>query len=130
MMDKKYRVPKSAITEKGLKRLIRDAAKGHSSQGDWARAHGITPQAVSAFMRKVQGPGLALPEVLGYRPQIVYIPLGESLIQEPSAPRRETSRPTKKVDHTKEPVEKSRSRLTAREEVKARLKQKNKGKKK
>lgn len=74
---KKYRVPKTAITERGLKRLIRDAAKDHSSIGDWARDHDITPQAVSAFFRRTQGPGIKIPEALGYKPQVVYIPLDE-----------------------------------------------------
>lgn len=120
---KKYRVPKTAITERGLKRLIRAAAKNHSSVGDWARAHDITPQAVSAFMRKVQGPGIAIPEVLGYRPQIVYLPLDEDPIQELPAPRRPAQNPTKKVDHSKDYIEKkSLKRMSEREEVKARLK--------
>lgn len=127
MMDKKYRVPKSAITEKGLKHLIRDAAKKHSSIGDWAREHGITPQAVSAFFRKTQGAGIKIPEVLGYRPQVIFLPLDEDLIQELPAPRRVTDRPSKKVDHSKEPVEKaSARRRTDREEVKKRLKKRKK----
>lgn len=128
MMDKKYRVPKSAITEKGLKRLIRDAAKKHSSIGDWARENEITPQAVSAFFRKTQGAGIKIPEVLGYRPQVIFLPLDEDLIQELPAPRRATDRPSKKVDHSKEPVEKaSARRRTDREEVKKRLKNRKKG---
>lgn len=128
MMDKKYRVPKSAITEKGLKRLIRDAAKKHSSIGDWAREHEITPQAVSAFFRKTQGAGIKIPEVLGYRPQVIFLPLDEPLIQELPAPRRVTDKPSKKVDHSKEPVEKaSARRRTDREEVKKKLKKRKKG---
>jgi len=128
MMDKKYRVPKSAITEKGLKRLIRDAAKKHSSIGDWAREHDITPQAVSAFFRKTQGAGIKIPEVLGYRPQVIFLPLDEPLIQELPAPRRVTDKPSKKVDHSKEPVEKaSARRRTDREEVKKKLKKRKKG---
>ena len=128
MMDKKYRVPKSAITERGLKRLIRDAAKKHSSIGDWAREHEITPQAVSAFFRKTQGAGIKIPEVLGYRPQVIFLPLDEPLIQELPAPRRVTDKPSKKVDHSKEPVEKaSARRRTDREEVKKKLKKRKKG---
>ena len=125
---KKYRVPKTAITERGLKELIKAAAKGHSSVGDWAREHDITPQAVSAFFRKTQGAGIKIPEVLGYRPQVVYIPLDEDLIQELPAPRRVTDKPSKKVDHSKEPVEKgaSRRRMTEREEVKKKLKKRKK----
>jgi hypothetical protein len=122
---KKYRVPKTAITERGLKKLIRDAAKDHSSVGDWAISNGVTAQTVSAFMRKVQGPGLKLPEVLGYRPQVVYLPLEEGLIQEPAAPRRPTDRPTKKVDHSKDTVEKNTvKKKDDREETKKRLKKK------
>ena len=128
MMDKKYRVPKSAITERGLKRLIRDAAKKHSSIGDWAREHEITPQAVSAFFRKTQGAGIKIPEVLGYRPQVIFLPLDEPLIQELPAPRRVTDKPSKKVDHSKEPVEKaSARRRTDREEGKKKLKKRKKG---
>lgn len=127
MMDKKYRVPKSAITEKGLKRLIRDAAKQHSSVGDWARENNITPQAVSAFFRKTQGAGIKIPEVLGYRPQVIFLPLDEGLIQELPAPRRETSRPSKKVDHSKEPVEKAKRHRSDREEVKKNLKKRKGG---
>lgn len=128
MMDKKYRVPKSAITEKGLKRLIKDAAKKHSSVGDWAREHDITPQAVSAFFRKTQGAGIKIPEVLGYRPQVIFLPLDEPLIQELPAPRRVTDRPSKKVDHSKDPVERSSKRTrTDREEVKKKLKKRKKG---
>lgn len=128
MMDKKYRVPKSAITEKGLKRLIRDAAKKHSSIGDWAREHEITPQAVSAFFRKTQGAGIKIPEVLGYRPQVIFLPLDEDLIQELPAPRRVTDKPSKKVDHSKEPVERgSRRKVNEREEAKKKLKKRKKG---
>lgn len=121
---KKYRVPKTAITERGLKRLIRDAAKKHASTGEWAREHDITPQAVSAFFRKTQGAGLKIPEVLGYRPQIVYIPLDEELISTPNPPRRVAHKPTSKVDHTREPIEKAsvKKKKTDREETKDRLK--------
>ena len=91
---KDYRVPKTAITEKGLKKLIRKAAKKHSSIGEWARDNEITPQAVSAFFRKTQGAGIKIPEVLGYRPQVVYLPLKEKPIATPVPPR---SAPVKKA---------------------------------
>lgn len=104
-MDKKFRVPRSAITERGLKRLLRDEVK-NSSFSDWAEKNGILPQTVSAFMRKVQGAGLQIPEVLGYRPQIVYLPLGEELITTPNPSRRPTKNPSKKTDQTREPLEK------------------------
>lgn len=127
-MARKYRVPRSAITERGLKRLIRDAAKGYSSLGEWAKDHDITPQAVSAFFRKTQGAGIKIPNTLGYRPQVVFLPLDEDLIQELPAPRRATDRPSNKVDHTKDPVERSsKSNRTDREEVKKRLKKRKRG---
>lgn len=122
---KKYRVPKSAITEKGLKRLIRDAAKKHASVGEWARDNDITAQSVSAFFRKTQGAGLKIPEVLGYRPQVIYLPLDEELIATPMPPRRIAKNPTSKVDHTREPIEKkSVKKASEREETKKRLKDK------
>ncbi len=127
---KKYSVPKSAITEKGLKRLIRDAAKKHASTGEWARENDITAQAVSAFFRKTQGAGLKIPEVLGYRPQVIYLPLDEELISTPNPPRRVAQRPTSKVDHTREPIEKkSVKKGSDREETKKRLKDKKRKKK-
>jgi hypothetical protein len=122
-MKNKYPVPKTAITERGLKQLMKKAAKEHASLSDWAKSKGITPQAVSAFIRKTQGAGLQIPEALGYRPQIVFIPLDEELIATPNPPRRATARPTKKVDHTREPVERAhRKQVNDREETKKRLK--------
>jgi len=79
-MDKKYLVPKYAITERGLKHLMKEAAKKHSSLSEWAIENGITPQVISAFTRKVQSAGLQIPQVLGYKPQIVYIPIDEDAI--------------------------------------------------
>lgn len=138
---KKYRVPSYAITERGLRHLMKKAAEEHSSLGAWAQENKITPQAVSAFMRKVQSAGLQIPAALGYRPQIVYIPVDEDLISTMNPPRRPTKRPTSKVDHSREPVEKkhlrkkndrveTRKRLKEREEqsqlAKALLKKKKK----
>lgn len=122
-MKNKYAVPNTAITERGLKQLMRKAAKEHSSVSEWAKAHGITPQAVSAFIRKTQGAGLQIPEALGYRPQIVFLPVEEELISTPNPPRRATDKPSKKVDHTREPVERAnRKHVNEREETKKRLK--------
>lgn len=103
---KKYRVPDYAITERGLKKLLREAAKSHSSNADWGAEHGILPQTISAWFRKVQGPGLQIPKALGYKPQTVFIPIDEEEISQASPPRRPTKRPTSKVDHTKAPIEK------------------------
>jgi predicted DNA-binding protein YlxM (UPF0122 family) len=75
----KNRIPKSAITEKQLRRLLRKSADD-TSLSAWAVDNGITPQAVSAFIRRVQTAGLQIPEALGYYPQTVYLPLGEEPI--------------------------------------------------
>lgn len=75
----KNRIPKSAITEKQLRRLLRRAADD-STLGAWATDNGIVPQAVSAFMRKTQSAGLQIPEALGYYPQVIYLPLDEDPI--------------------------------------------------
>lgn len=104
-MNKKYRVPRTAITERGLKRLIRDQSQDFSIS-DWAEKHDILPQTVSAFFRKVQGAGIQIPEALGYRPQIVYLPLDEDPITTPNPSRRPTKNPSKKTDQTREPLEK------------------------
>lgn len=127
-MDKKYRVPRTAITEKGLRKLLRDAAKDEkSSVSDWAVENGITAQQVSAFLRKRQGAGLKIPEALGYRPQIVYLPLDEELITVMLPPRRVAKKPTSKVDHSKDPIEKrgfkaKDPKKEARDRLKARKK--------
>jgi hypothetical protein len=123
MAKNKYAVPKHAITEKGLKRLLKDAAKNHSSMSDWANSNNITFQSVSAFMRKVEGAGLKIPAALGYRPQLVFIPLDAELISTPNPPRRVAQKPTSKVDHTRAPVEKKTIKpQDDRKETKKRLK--------
>lgn len=128
---KKYKVPKNAITERGLRKLMDKAAKSHSSLSDWATAHDITPQAVSAFTRKVQSAGLQIPTALGYKPQIVYIPIEDDNISTANPPRRPTSRPTSKVDHKRDPVEKKHLRAkNDREEAKKLLKARSKKNKK
>lgn len=116
---KKYRVPKTAITEKGLKKLVTEACKG-SSQADWALSNDLTPQSVSAFLNDIQTAGLKIPEVVGYRPQVIYLPLDEEEIFQPKAPRRVAKKPTKKADHSRKPVE--RSNFDDRAETKKRLK--------
>lgn len=120
---KKYRVPKTAITERGLKKLIKQAAKDHSSLGEWAKENDITAQQVSAFFAKTQGAGLKIPAALGYRPQTVYLPVDEDLICTLPPPRRATTRPTSKTDPTKAPIEKrGLKKVDEREEAKKRLK--------
>lgn len=119
---KKYRVPRTAITEKGLRKLLRKSAAEHPSMAEWAIANKITPQAVSAFMREVQTAGLQIPEALGYRPQIIYLPVDEEPISHMNPPRRVAKRPSKKVDHSKDPVEKRGFLKDDRKATKERLK--------
>lgn len=82
----KNRIPKSAITEKQLRRLLRNEADD-SSLSAWAVDNGIVPQAASAFMRKTQTAGLQIPEALGYYPQTIYLPLDEDPISTKAASR-------------------------------------------
>lgn len=120
-------IPKSAITEKKLKKLIKAAAKEHSSLSAWAVENDVTPQAVTAFFRGVQGAGLKIPELIGYRPQTVYLPLDEERICEMMPPREvATKRPSSKVDHTKEPINKHGRKLDERAETRERLKKRSK----
>lgn len=119
----KNRIPKTAITEKQLRKLVRQAGNDAGSLTEWATDNEITPQAVSAFMRRVQSAGLQVPEALGYRPQTIYLPLDEDLISDMRPPRRPTKNPSKKVDHTREPVEKKSIRpKDDRKETRKRLK--------
>jgi hypothetical protein len=125
----KGKIPKSAITEKQLRQLLEQDAKEHGgSISAWAAENGITPQAVSAFMRRVQSAGLQIPEALGYRPQTIFIPLKEELICHMNPPRKPAKRPSKKVDHTQDPIEKRglKGRKNDRKETKKRLKKRNK----
>lgn len=105
------KVPRYAITERQLKKLLKVEGDKHTSIGAWAIENDITPQAVSAFMRKIQSAGLQIPAALGYKPQTVYIPIEEENISTANPPRRPTKNPTSKVDHTREPVEKRHSKL-------------------
>lgn len=127
-MSKKSKIPKTAITEKGLKKLIKDAVGTDGSRTDWANENGVTPQQVSAFFCGKQGAGLKIPAVLGYRPQTIYLPVDEELISTPNPPRVPAKvRPSSKVDHTKEPiVKKGLKKKDDWEETKKRLKKKNK----
>ena len=89
----------------------------------------ITPQQVTSFFRGNQGAGLKIPEVLGYRPQIIFLPLDEPLITEMLPPREKaTKRPTSKVDHSKDPVNKRGLKINDREATKERLKKRIKKK--
>jgi len=121
-------IPKTAITEKTLRKHIRGAAKSHSSVSAWAVENGLTAQQVTAFLRKTQGAGLKLPELLGYRPQLIFIPLNEDLICTLPPPRvKATKRPTKKVDHSLEPVVKKGNKpKDDRKDTKKRLKKRKK----
>ena len=116
-------IPKTAITEKRLKKLIKAAAKEHSSLSAWAEEHKITPQQVTSFFRGTQGAGLKIPEVLGYRPQTIYLPVDEELICHQNPPRKiATVRPTSKVNHKLDPIETRGLKFDDREATKKRLK--------
>lgn len=126
----KNRIPSSAITEKQLRKLVKRAGDDAGSLTEWATSNDFTPQAVSAFMRRVQSAGLQIPEALGYRPQTIYLPLDEEPISSMRPPRRPTKNPSKKVDHTREPVEKrSIPPKDDLEETKRRLKARNRARK-
>ena len=117
------KIPASAITERQLRRMIKDASKKSSSLSAWAVEAGITPQQVTSFMRRIQSAGLKIPEYFGYRPQTVFLPLDEELIAHMNPPRRLAKNPSKKVDHTREPIEKKGLRpVNDRKETKQRLK--------
>jgi hypothetical protein len=127
---KKYRVPKAAITERGLKQLIKKAAKDHSSVGAWAQENGLTRQSVSAFFAKTQPPGLKIPEVLGYKPQVIFIPIKDEPIATAYPPRRTPTRVTGKTDLSKPPLEKrGLPRVDDRDATKQALKQRKKDRK-
>jgi hypothetical protein len=127
-MDIAKKIPKSAISEFQLRKLMKTNI-GNKSPHEWSKDKGITPQQVSAFNRKVQSPGLKIPEVLGYRPQVIYIPLDEDRVSTPNPPRRPTDKPTSKVDHTKEPIEKKDFKAPTKKDKKKELKKRKKGKK-
>lgn len=77
----KNRIPASAITEKQLRKLLKGEADERGvTPTAWAVENDITPQAVSAFLRKSQTAGLQIPKHLGYYPQTIYLPLGEERI--------------------------------------------------
>lgn len=88
------KIPSTAITEKKLKQLIREAGDDAGSISEWAKDEGITPQAVSAFMRNTQSAGLQIPQALGYKPQVIFIPLKEDDIchSNPSRPKKKSKR--------------------------------------
>jgi hypothetical protein len=88
------KIPKTAITERKLRKLLIESIGPEGNGSAWSKEHGITPQQVSAFERQVQGPGLKIPSVLGYKPQIIYIPVDEEeLFIKP--PLRGKAEPTK-----------------------------------
>lgn len=69
------KISKRAITGKQLRKRLKRDAKIVGSMSAWANDHGMTPQAVSAFVRGTQGAGLQIPEALGYRPETIYVPV-------------------------------------------------------
>lgn len=129
LINKKYRVPKTAITEKGLKKLIQKSVKDSGkSASQWATEKGLTAQSVSAFLTDRQTAGLKIPEVLGYVPQVIYLPVDEDEITVPKPPRRVAVKPTRKADHTKDPIEKKGFNRDDRQKTKDALKKRAKAK--
>lgn len=123
------RVPKYAITEKGLKKLIRNAVKkAGGSQTEWANSKGVTTSSVTAFIRKTQPAGLKLPAALGYRPQIIFIPVDKPLIATAYPQRNASAKPSGKTDTTREPVNKKGYKAPSKDELKKKLKKRKKGK--
>lgn len=98
----KNRIPKSAITEKQLRKMLKQAARdGDGTISSWANDNKITPQAASAFMRGVQTAGLQIPEALGYYPQTIYLPLGAEPIATKPPSRTPPPKPVKKAKKTR-----------------------------
>lgn len=93
---KKHRIPKSAITERQLRKLLKEVASKESSPSAWAVDNDITPQAVSAFLRKAQTAGIQIPKALGYFPQVIFLPLDEDPICTPMPSRVPPPKPVKK----------------------------------
>lgn len=96
---KKYQVPRSAITEKGLKKLVKRSIEDSGlSLTEWANEKGVTPQAVSAFLRNRQTAGIQIPAIFGYMPQIAFLPEGEDPISKPKGSRKSKKKGKKHGD--------------------------------
>lgn len=83
------KIPPYSITEKELRRLVRLSIASTGTASSWAVDNDITPQQVGAFLRKDQGAGIKIPEILGYEPMVIYIPIKDV------KPKKKTSK-TKK----------------------------------
>lgn len=68
------KILKVAITELKLRRLLKKELQD-KTMTDWGKKYKMTPQQVSAFIRKKQGAGARIPAALGYKPITVYIPI-------------------------------------------------------
>jgi hypothetical protein len=77
----KNRIPKSAITEKQLRRLLREEAAETAPLSAWAVDNGITSHRLCRpSCERLQSAGLQIPEALGYYPQTIYLPRKEEPI--------------------------------------------------
>lgn len=95
MITTPMKVPKSAITERKLRKILQEAINKNGTSTGWAIENEITPQAVSAFERQIQSAGLQIPAALGYKPALVFIPVDEEdLAVKPPSRLKETP-PTK-----------------------------------
>jgi len=62
------------LTERELRRELKQLLKEEDfTAREWATDNGITPQQVTAFLRREQGAGLKIPKALGYKPLIVFV---------------------------------------------------------
>lgn len=84
---------KKAVTEPELRRMLKDAYG--DAMAPWAKEQEVTPQSVSAFMRKVQPAGLKIPAIFNLVPITVFVPKGHKL--EFEYPKRNASTPKAEV---------------------------------
>lgn len=96
--DTPMKIPKGAITERKLRKLLKAETDKAGSSTAWANEHKIFPQTVSAFERQVQSAGVQIPEILGYKPALIYIPIDEpDLAIKP--PSRAKAKPAGRTAH-------------------------------
>lgn len=95
MITTPMKIPKTAITERKLRKLLQEEINKNGTSTGWAIEQNITPQAVSAFERQIQSAGLQIPAALGYKPAIVFIPVDEEDLSIKPPSRAKETPPTK-----------------------------------
>jgi hypothetical protein len=113
---------KKALTEKQLRRRLKEAFGDNMTE--WSREHGVTPQSVSAYMRKVQPAGNKIPAIFGLVPITVFVPQGDPL--DFRYPSRAAIKPDKSAQKFSKQARKS---LKEVERAEKKTKKKKKGKK-